>query len=129
MTVELKNRAKQLLADYQDGASVADLARMYGISGRWVYELLRLEGVSPDRRRQKTPISPLHKAIGSRLIEHMYQQGLDKRHVANNLEWTFQKLSRVMQGVFDLTILDLQELAALLRVDYTTLMTVPKQGS
>lgn len=123
---ELQERSKNIVSDYQDGASVAELERIYGVTARWIYMILKAENVTV-KRRAKRAVSPLHKQIGARLRDSAFDAGQTNVQVSNALEWTFQKTSSVMQGTYNLSILDLQNLAAYLRVDYNELMTVKRK--
>lgn len=119
-------RAQQILADYQDGASVTEVATMNGVSTRWVYVVLKEHGVSREPRRRRRPLSPIHYHIAVLLREDAFDMGLDRASMANKLGWSYQKMASVMQGTSELSILDLQALSTFLKRDYNELMT-PKR--
>lgn len=123
---EAAERSLQLVADYQEGASVAELAKTYGVSDRWVYVILKEAGIKTTRRRRR-PLSPLHYHIAVILREDIFDMGVTNAVAANRMGWTYQKLSSALQGTAELTILDLQTLSTFLKREYNDLMTTKRR--
>lgn len=122
---DLVERSRHIVADYQDGASVFELEKTYGVTSRWIYTILRNEGIQLKRRARR-PLSPIHYHIAVIVREAAFDLALTNAEMANKLGWSFQKMSSVTQGTSELTILDLQILSTFLKRDYNELMT-PKR--
>lgn len=122
-------KAEQIIADYQDGSSVAELGGMYGMSTRWIYRILKDHNVPLRPKSRRRPISPVHYNIALVLREDLFTMGLTSAAAANRVGWSYQKMAAVMNGVAPLDVLDLQTLATFLKRSYDELMTPKKRAT
>ena len=81
----LANRDKNIVNDYLEGASVAELEHSYGICTRMIYLILKNANVEVNARRVRRPLSPLHQHVGRLLVEGAFDMGHDRRRVVDQL--------------------------------------------
>lgn len=120
-----------IVEDRLDGKSVANIATEYGMSERWVYNILKEKGVSVSRAKRQhlapnaasTPVSPLHKLIGQRLYEHYFVEcSLTRAEASESLSMAPSVLKRTERGTRELTLTDLQKIAGFMKIDLKELV-------
>ena len=57
-----------------------------------------------------------HERLGRKLNEFYTDNGFERRSAANRLGWSSQTLREVEKGTHDLTLFELQDMAAFLRM-------------
>jgi len=115
MIAKSKSRDEYIVEDYQSGKDVPELAREHGLTTRRVQQILQSHNITLRQRRsirEKRPLSPKHELIGQRLTDYMFDQDLQPNDVANELGWSFQKVSLIQQGIAEIELLDLLDLCA-----------------
>ncbi len=117
---EMKERDLTICQDARDGKTASEIARAYGLSPRRVQQILRERNIRNTRIRptghlQATPISRVHAKIGRAVYEHRFHRHQRLSDAAEQIGWSAIKLRRVEQGVHDLTLLDMQDLAEYLK--------------
>ena len=110
-------RDEEIVKDYQAGRRIGDICRENGLGERQFYNIIaRVGAEAPKMPRPKDPLSLVHKNIGTRVYEFYFQRGLDRRMAANKLGWSALRLRSVELGLTDLTLFELQDLAAFIGV-------------
>ena len=128
-TKELEQRDNYIIEEYLSGKDTREIARTYQLTNRRVLQILKDQGVelrprNVERKFNMTPVSGAHEAIGRMLIEHRYDRDLTQHDVANRLAWPVSKLRKVEQGVAELELLDLQDIAAYLGKPFTEVINL-----
>lgn len=107
-------------ADYTSGKkTVPEISRFFGVGERYIYQLIAADPLIKKRgkvkSRAKTPLSKVHESIGRHLYDYYFGRSFDRRLAANALNWNSLKLRNVEQGLFDLTLFDLLDIATFTR--------------
>lgn len=118
----LTERNTQICDRYLKGGETAEsLAMDNGLSVASVRVILRdggaLKGKAPRVFRTETErvLSPLHAKLGGMLSHYRaFTRGIDRRMAADELNWSMQRVASVEKGVYNLTLVDLQDLARFL---------------
>lgn len=122
-------RNKLIVQEYLDGRPVKESCREHQIGERQYYsivELARLTEFSgyagterPVLKRTidtKKPLSKVHLDIGRQLYEYYFNLSFDRTSAANRLGWKANRLRNVELGLADLTLFEIQDIAAFMRI-------------
>lgn len=110
--------------DYTSGKTERELSIEYGLGEKRIRQILEAENVRRRARRQDErdrEISPLHAKIGVRLYDYRFRLGQERGDVAEELGWSVHRVTYVEKGTHNLTLIDLQDLAAYIGCDMNTL--------
>lgn len=112
-----------------EGISAARLGLDVGLSEVRVRQILKTAGVTV---KNKSPtlaegddgtLSRQHARLGKKLLTYRsLTLGVDRPYLAEKMNWTNQKIASVEKGIFNLTLLDLQDLARLFETTLSTLL-------
>lgn len=103
-----------------ENTSAKKLGLEYGLSEVRVRQILSKHGVKVKDRVASPkevggpaqPLSPLHRKVGLKLLYfRTYTKKLDRPELAERLNWSVQKTSLVERGEFNLTLIDIQDIA------------------
>lgn len=107
-------RDQEIIERYIDGATALVLSRSYGLSEPRIRQIVA--GVKKEKRsRQQEPLSEAHRRLGRRVYDFRFDNQLTRRFVATKLGWSIAKLVNMEQGLVDPTLLDLQDLASIMK--------------
>lgn len=118
-----------------ENTSAKKLAQEYGLSEVRIRQILSKHGVKvtdrvvPRREVGETapPLSALHRKIGLRLMFfRTYTKKLDRPELAHMLDWSVQKTALVERGEFNLTLIDLQDIARALNTTPSAVLDAPE---
>lgn len=104
-----------------ENISTARLAIDFGISEISVKKILQAAGVTladrvPRPMEGDKTLSARHVKIGKYVVYHRaFSLGVDRAHMAREMGWSPQKLSSIEAGTFNLTIMDLDDLARIFK--------------
>lgn len=123
----VSERNNCILMDHNSGKDPGQLAREHGLSRRRIQQILNELGVRKEslKNRQKAdkssidvmPVSKLHAKIGLIVYQFRYDRNLSAVQAAEEIGWSMRKLRSVEQGLKDITLLDIQDIAAYLKMD------------
>ena len=89
--------------------------------------------VDPDdsAKRKRRPLSPVHQAIGSKVLKHrMITCGMEQQEFCDAHKFANRKMIKEMEyGRHDFTLVELQMICSMLKVDLQSLMEVPKYNA
>jgi len=113
---QLNERDLTICQDARDGKTASEIARAYGLSPRRVQQILRERNVRNTRIRatghiSMSPISRVHAKIGQGVYDFRFHRHQRLTDAAEQIGWSAIKFRRVEQGLHDLTLLDMQDLA------------------
>lgn len=116
--MEIKNRELRdnyIVQDYAAGMDIKAIARDQGISDRRVMQILKSNGVEFRARKKRfemKPISQAHERIGRMLVDHRFDNETEQHEAASDLGWSLLKLKKPEEGIIELELLDLMDVAA-----------------
>lgn len=129
-----EDRNAEICARYEAGDSAEVLALDFGLSLAMVRVILRTGGVRrTDKNRvfksdEEKVLSPTHLKIGNKLAYfRAFEFGVDRRTTADKLGWSMQRVAAVEKGSHNLTLFDLQDLAAFMKISIEELIRDSKQ--
>ena len=109
--------------------SAERLAMDFGISSLRVRQILKAAGVSkkdrpPDLKDEgDRTLSSRHVKIGKYVsFERGFTLGVDRTYLAGKLGWSAIKLASVEHGTFNLTLIDMEDLARIFETSLTGLL-------
>lgn len=127
---DARTRNQLIIASYQRGKTVREVALEFGVTSRAVDMILRAEEVPRHHLQQRRPLSERHRHIGKLLAEALFDRGHHERSMAAAaLGWHTSKLNRVLHGQTDLNLNDLETLSKYTGKSYEVLMTPPQPRS
>jgi len=113
-------RDQQIVQSYLDGLSAPAVARSFQISEALVRKILAAKGVKASDRQSTAPkdstmsktFSRTHEKLGERLAFCRSMEIKQSRHeAALKIGWTVHKLAAIEKGVFNVTLIDLQDIS------------------
>jgi hypothetical protein len=110
-----QDRDQYIIQDYKAQTSVKSLARSYGLTDRRIMQILQGNNVEIRRRPkrfEKSPISKQHERIGRSIADYMFDNEVDLYEASNALGWSFSKLRKTIEGITDIELLDLMDIAS-----------------
>lgn len=118
MPSAIESRDERICSRYlAEGLSAERLALDEGLSAARVKQILR-EGKATGKPRIKPvegadkTVSAAHVKIGKVLAHHrMITMGVDRAHFAAKIQWSHVKVAYVEAGTYNLTLIDLQDIA------------------
>ena len=118
----LEERNSRICDRYlKDGETAESLAIDSGLSVASVRVLLRDGGALKAGRPKvfrtdaEKVLSSVHARLGGILSHHRaFTRGIDRRMAADELNWSMQRVASVEKGVYNLTLIDLIDLARFL---------------
>jgi hypothetical protein len=117
--MDIKEQDRNLVEHYLSSGDVGEFCRANNIKERRYCQFLNSFPENPRRPRvskaQKKPLSKLHERLGRRLFECYQDAGLDRLMASNRLGWNPQVLRLVEQGLHDLTLFEILDMAAFMR--------------
>lgn len=129
-------RDEQICQRYiNENISAKKLAQDYGLSEVRLRQILSKYGVkakdrvAPHREIGEVdpPLSALHRKIGLRLVFfRTYTRKLDRPELSQLLGWAVQKTALVERGEFNLTLIDLQDIARALQTTPAAVLDAPE---
>lgn len=115
----------------EDKVPAERLAIQYGLGVSSVWKILKKRGA---KRPEGPPVkrSPVEKILGDSHLKigyklthyRSFELVADRTALANKLGWSVKKIAAVEQGKFNLSLIDLQDLATLFKVPLTRLLDV-----
>lgn len=127
----LQERDKAICEAYVAGTTAERLALDYGLSVSAIRLILRTSKVKKPKlskeqravvvaakRAAPKTFGSMHEKIGTRLSHYRsFTLMLDRPATAQKLGWSTQKLASVEQGAFNLSLIDIQDLATFMKED------------
>jgi hypothetical protein len=118
------DRNKSLLEHYLAGKDTPSFCRENQMGERRFYQILndQLAAAGLERRPRvsrtlKQPLSKTHERMGRRLYEYYTTvKGIDRLQASNALGWNPQVLRLVEQGMYDLTLFEVQDMEKFMKV-------------
>jgi hypothetical protein len=110
-----QDRDHYIIQDYKAQTSVKSLARSNGLTDRRIMQILNGHGVEirpRPKRFEIEPISKQHERIGRSIADHMFDNEVDLYEASNALGWSFSKLRKTIEGITDIELLDLMDIAS-----------------
>lgn len=110
--------------------STVQLGIDFGLSEIRVRQILKSRNVSvkdraPGLAEGDRVVSPLHLKLGKKLLTHRsLELGVDRPFLGKKLGWSSQKIASIERGTFNMTILDLNDLAKLFETTPPRLLEV-----
>lgn len=113
-------RDQQVVQSYLDGQSAPTVARSFQISEPLVRKILRAKGVKASDRSKSAPkdlnmnrtLSRTHEKLGENLaFTRSMEIKQTRQEAALKIGWTVHKLAAIEKGVFNVTLLDLLDIA------------------
>ena len=107
-------RDQEIIEKYREGMTALALSRAFGLSEARIRQIVA--GVKKTKRtRQSKALSETHRRLGRKVYDFRFDNQLARGHVAARLGWSTIKLRYVEEGLIDPTLLDLQDLASLMK--------------
>ncbi len=126
-----ENRDEVLCRRYvSEKISTVQLGLDFGLSEIRVRQILKSRNVSvkdrtPGLAEGDRVVSPLHLKLGKKLLTYRsLELGVDRPFLGEKMGWSIQKLASVEKGTFNMTILDLNDLAKLFETTPARLLEV-----
>ena len=113
-------RDQELVKTYESGGDIEAFCRENSIGERRFFQILKdndVERREAVKKADKKPLSKVHERLGRRLNEFYTDNGFERRSAAKRLGWSSQILREVEKGTHDLTLFELQDMAAFIRVE------------
>jgi hypothetical protein len=110
-----QDRDQYIIQDYKAQTSVKSLARSNGLTDRRIMQILNGHGVEirpRPKRFEIEPISKQHERIGRSIADYMFDNEVDLYEASNALGWSFSKLRKTIEGITDIELLDLIDIAS-----------------
>ena len=114
-------RDQEIRERYTDGATANELSRSYGLSEPRIRQIVAGVKKGPQGRGQR-PVSESHRRLGRKVYDFRFDNQLTRRYVADKLGWSVSKLYNVEEGLVDPTLLDLQDIATLMKTNIGDLL-------
>lgn len=107
-----EERDNDICHDYKS-TEISELARSYGLSPKRIKQILDEKNVErrPRLTGEKRIISQVHSLIGLHLYSFREAKGLEALVAANQMGWSMIKLRRIEQGLQEIELLDLIDIA------------------
>jgi hypothetical protein len=110
-----QDRDQYIIQDYKAQTSVKSLARSYGLTDRRIMQILQGNNVEIRPRLKRfeiEPISKQHERIGRSIADYMFDNEVDLYQASNALGWSYGKLRKTIEGITDIELLDLMDIAS-----------------
>ena len=100
-------RDLNLVSDYNDGMSIAQLTDEYGLARQTVYNILHNHGVKMRGRTYRgpqfyRPVSDYHSRLGVYIRNIRYERDLEKSEMAEMMRISTKRLSQIERGTYDI---------------------------
>lgn len=123
-------RDQELIRTYTEGGDIGAFCRENSIGERRFFQILsdnNIEKREAVKKADKKPLSKIHERLGRRMNEFYTDNGFDRRSAANRLGWSYQILRQVEKGLHNLTLFELQDMAAFLKTSVGALLDEHRQ--
>lgn len=101
-----------------ESISAARLGLDIGLSEQRVRQILKSAGITVKNKAPELAggddgtLSPLHSKLGKKLLTYRsLTLGVDRPYFAEKIGWTNQKIASVEKGTYNVSLMDLQDLA------------------
>lgn len=114
-----------IVDDYVDGAELNQICREHGVGERRVFQILQQAGIKKRRTNRtdmKLPFSALHERIGQELYDYYFDRDYTRRQAANELGMSVQALRNIEIGRSQLQLVELQDIAAFMKISVGELL-------
>jgi hypothetical protein len=108
------------------GLSAPKIATKFGLSVPQIRRILSDQDAkrSPDAPKPSTEdrvIDPIHLKLGNRLYAHRFQALNDTSQAAEAMGWSVKKLRGIEQGMSEISLSDLQDMAEYMKTSISEL--------